>query len=77
MEIAPLLYNILLLFVYGISGAIVLAISLGILMKVWNWITPIDEWEQLKGGNIAVAIVTGAVIIALALIIASAISPGS
>lgn len=64
-----------LLFAYGVGGAIVMAIGLGILIKVWDWITPIDEWEELKKGNIAVGIVTAAVILSLAIIVAAAISP--
>ena len=72
-----LLQNIVLLFGYGIAGALVMAISLSILIKVWNFITPIDEWEEIKKGNVAVAIVTAAVIISLAIIIASAIAPAS
>ncbi len=77
MDWKPLLHNVALLFVYGISAALVLSAALGILLKVWDKITPIDEWEELKKGNIAVAIVTAAVIISLAIVVASAISPGS
>lgn len=73
----PIVHNILLFFGYGLAGAIMMSIALGILVKVWAWITPIDEWEELKKGNIAVAIVTSAVIIAFAIVIASAISPGT
>lgn len=73
----PLLHNILLLFAYGLSGAVVMALSLALLMKVWDWITPIDEWEELKKNNLAVAIVTAAVIVSLAIVIASAVSPGA
>lgn len=73
----PILHNILLFFGYGLAGALMMSVALGILVKVWAWITPIDEWEELKKGNIAVAIVTSAVIIAFAIVIASAISPGT
>lgn len=51
-----------------------MSLSLTILVKVWNRITPIDEWEELKKGNIAVAIVLAAVIIAFAIVISSAAS---
>lgn len=54
-----------------------MSLALGILIKVWNWLTPVDEWEELKKGNIAVAIVTSAVIIAFAIVIAAAIAPGT
>ncbi|MAS94910.1 MAG: DUF350 domain-containing protein [Verrucomicrobiales bacterium] len=73
----PVLYNILVLFAYGVAGSIMMAVALGILIKVWDWITPVDEWEELKKGNIAVAIVTAAVILSLAIVIAAAILPGS
>ena len=70
-------WNLLLMFAYGISGAVVMGIALGILIKIWDRLTPIDDWEELKKGNIAVAIVTAAVILSLAIIVAAAISPGS
>lgn len=72
----PLLYNFLLMFGYGIAGALMMSMALAILVKVWNWITPIDEWDELKKGNIAVAIVVAAVIIAFAIVVSSAVSPG-
>lgn len=62
------------MFGYGIGGALMMSLSLTILVKVWNRITPIDEWEELKKGNIAVAIVLAAVIIAFAIVISSAAS---
>lgn len=72
----PIVYNLLVMFAYGIGGAVMMAVALGILIKVWDWITPINEWEELRKGNIAVAIVTAAVILALAIIVAAAIAPG-
>jgi uncharacterized membrane protein YjfL (UPF0719 family) len=72
----PILHNFLLLFGYGIAGALMMSLALGILVRIWNWITPIDEWEELKKGNIAVAIVLAAVVVAFAIVIAAAIAPG-
>lgn len=72
----PLLYNFLLMFGYGIAGALMMALALTILVKVWNWITPINEWEELKKGNIAVAIVLASVIIAFAIVVSAAVAPG-
>lgn len=72
----PLLYNFLLMFGYGITGALMMSMALAILIKVWNWITPIDEWEELKKGNVAVAIVVAAVIIAFSIVVSSAVAPG-
>lgn len=72
----PILHNFLLLFGYGVAGALMMSLALGILVKIWNWFTPIDEWEELKKGNIAVALVLAAVVIAFAIVIAAAIAPG-
>jgi len=73
----PIVHNLLLFFAYGFGGALMMAVALAITLKVWDWTTPIDEWEELKKGNLAVAIVTGCVIIAVAIVIAAAIAPGS
>jgi uncharacterized membrane protein YjfL (UPF0719 family) len=70
----PILQNFALMFGYGVGGALMMSLALAILVKVWNWITPIDEWEELKKGNIAVAMVLSAVIIAFAIVISSAAS---
>lgn len=72
----PILHNFLLLFGYGIAGAVMMSVALAILIKVWDWITPIDEWQEIKNGNIAVAIVIAAVVIAFAIVVSSAIAPG-
>lgn len=62
-------------FGWGIIGAITMALSLWILLKVFGQLTPVNEWEELKKGNVAIAIVMGAVIIGFAIVVASAIAP--
>lgn len=69
------LYNFGYMLGYGIVAALIMSLALGILIKVWNWLTPVDEWEELKKGNIAVAIVLAAVIIGFAIVVSTAISP--
>ncbi len=55
-----------------------MGISLGLLLKIYDKMTPdIDEFEELKKGNISVAIVMAAIIIAFALIICVILWPGS
>jgi uncharacterized membrane protein YjfL (UPF0719 family) len=54
-------------------GAVARAIALALLLRVFAWLTPMDEWAELRQGNVAVAIVVGAVIVAFALVIAAAI----
>jgi uncharacterized membrane protein YjfL (UPF0719 family) len=49
--------------------AIVLAISLGVFVKIFSKFTPIDEWEEIKKGNIGAAIIIASIIIGAALII--------
>ena len=71
-----LLQYLLVMFVYAISGALMLACALTLLIKIWNWITPIDEWEELKKGNVAVAIVMAAVIISFAIVMSAVLTPG-
>ena len=61
---------------YGLAAALIMSLALGICVKVWNWLTPVDEWEELKKGNIAVAMVLAAVIIGFAIVVSTAISPG-
>ena len=60
---------------WGVVGILTMAISLWILLLVFTWLTPVDEWDELKKGNLAIAIVMAAVIIGFALVISSAIAP--
>ena len=69
-------WNFLWMLGYGIAAAVIMSAALGICIKFWNWLTPINEWEEIKKGNIAAAIVLAAVIIGFAIVVASAVSPG-
>ena len=64
-----ILQQYLITFGWALTGAISMAIALGILVKIFSWITPIDEWEEIKKGNIGVAIILTAVIIGTALVV--------
>ena len=44
---------------WGVVGAVSLAFGLGILLRVL--LTPIDEWEEIRKGNISVAVIMAAV----------------
>lgn len=63
------------LFTFGWSlvGALSMAIALAIMLKVFNWLTPINEWEEIKKGNISVAIILASVIIGAAIVIGNTI----
>lgn len=71
-----ILMNFVYMLGYGIVAALTMSIALGLLIKVWDWITPIDEWEELRKGNIAVAIVLAAVVLGFAIVVAASVSPG-
>jgi uncharacterized membrane protein YjfL (UPF0719 family) len=58
---------------WGLLGAVTMAASLALLLKVFTWLTPLDEWAELKSGNVAVAIVLGAVVLGFALVVAAAL----
>ena len=60
---AVLLVDYLKAFGWGLVGAITMAVSLWLLLKVFTWLTPVDEWEELRKGNLGIAIIMAAVII--------------
>jgi uncharacterized membrane protein YjfL (UPF0719 family) len=60
---------------WGIVGIVTMVLSLWIVLLVFTWLTPVDEWEELKKGNLAIALVMAAVIISFALVVSSAIAP--
>ena len=70
-----ILIDYLKLIGWGAVGIVTMAFSLWILLSLFTWLTPVDEWDELKKGNLAIAIVMAAVIIGFALVIAAAIAP--
>ena len=70
-----ILIDYLKLIGWGAVGILTMALSLWILLSVFTWLTPVDEWDELKKGNLAVAIVMASVILGFALVISSAIAP--
>ena len=61
---------------WALTGAISMGIGLAIAMKLFTLLTPkIDEIEELKKGNIGVAVVLGALILAVAIVIAVTVLP--
>ena len=70
-----ILMNYLYMFGYGIAGAITMSVALTLLVRVWTWITPVNDWEEIKKGNVAVAIILAAVILGFSIVVALAIMP--
>ena len=62
-------------FGWGVVGAVTMAVSLWILLKVFTWLTPVDEWEEVKKGNLGIAIIMAAVIIGFAIVVGSMVAP--
>ena len=62
-------------FGWGLVGAITMAVSFWLLLKVFTWLTPIDEWEELRKGNLGIAIIMAAVIIGFAIVVGSMVAP--
>ena len=67
------LIEILKLLLYAVFGAIIMGISLGVFLRLLQRITPLNEWEELKKGNMAVAVYFGAALLALGLTIMASI----
>lgn len=66
----------LLSFLWCILGSVAVGVGIIIALKLFNLSTrKIDEWELIGKGNIAMAIVLAAVIIALGLVVSSAVHP--
>jgi uncharacterized membrane protein YjfL (UPF0719 family) len=58
---------------WALVGAVCMAIGFGVFIKVFSWMTPIDEWEEIKKGNIAASIVLAAALVGLAIVLVVAI----
>ena len=66
----------LITFGWAVLGSISMGIGIIIALKLFNIATPkVDEWELIKSGNIAMAIIIAAFVIALGLVTASAVHP--
>jgi len=63
-------------FGWAIVGSVSMGIGIVIALKLFNLSTPrIDEWDLISKGNIAMAIVLSSIVIAVGLVIASAVQP--
>ena len=70
-----MLQQYLITFGWAITGAVSMAVALSILVAIFSRITPINEWKEIKKGNISVAIILAAVIIGTALVIGLIVMP--
>lgn len=65
----------LITFGWALTGAISMAVSLGLLIKIFDWLSPINEWEEIKNGNMSMAVVMAAIILGTALVIGLTVLP--
>jgi len=58
-------------FFYNIIDAIVLAVSLGIFIRIIAWIIPLKSWEKIKENSIALVIIWAIILIIFGVFIIS------
>lgn len=66
-----ILQEYLFTFGWAIVGSFSMAIALIVMMKIFSKLTPFDEWEEIRKGNMAVAVTVAAVLISAALVISN------
>ena len=55
---------------WAITAAIGFGLGVGIALKVFDWLsTDIDEWEEIKKGNMGVSLIFTALIVMVGLIV--------
>ena len=55
---------------WAITAAIGFGLGVGISLKVFDWLsTDIDEWEEIKKGNMGVSLIFTALIVMVGLIV--------
>lgn len=72
INVMKILTSYLISIGWGLVAAISMSLSMGILLKVYDTMTPIDEWEEIRKGNIACGIIMAAVIIAFGFVVGMA-----
>jgi uncharacterized membrane protein YjfL (UPF0719 family) len=70
VDVKSFLLNALFAILWAIVAAICFAIIIPIVLKLYNLLTPgVDEMEELKKGNVAVAIVLLGFILSMTLVV--------
>lgn len=63
-------------FGWAIVGSISMGLGIIVALKLFSLSTRnIDEWEEIKKGNLAMSIIIAAVVVSLGLVVSSAIRP--
>jgi len=78
MDAVGFLLQYLGTFGWALVGAVSMGIGLAVALKIFTVLTPgIDEIEELKKGNMGVAVVLAAVIISMGIVVAITVMPVS
>jgi uncharacterized membrane protein YjfL (UPF0719 family) len=64
-------------FFWGLTGALTMAVALPLLLWVFDKFTPIDEWSEIKKGNMAVGVIVAALIIGFAIVMGFSVVPSA
>jgi uncharacterized membrane protein YjfL (UPF0719 family) len=59
---------------WAFTATLSMAVALGIGLKIFGLLTPVNEWEEIKKGNIGSAIVVSSVILAFAIVVSLTIN---
>lgn len=66
----------LITFGWAIVGSVAMGLGIIITLRLFDLSTRnVDEWELIKQGNMAMAVILAAVIISLGIVVAAAIHP--
>lgn len=58
---------------WGVVAGLGMALALAVLLRVFTWFTPVDEWAELRSGNVGIAIVMASVVLAFGLVVSAAL----
>ncbi len=73
-RVVALLLEFVKVIAWSLVASFSMSISLGILLKVYDMMTPINEWEEIRKGNIACAIIMAAVVLSFGIVVAMVVS---
>ena len=69
-------YAYLITFGWAITGALSMSVGIIIALKLFDLSTPkVDEWQLVKEGNIPIAIIFAALILAVGYVVGSCVHP--
>jgi uncharacterized membrane protein YjfL (UPF0719 family) len=71
-----IVYAYLITFGWALVGSISMGLGIIITLKLFDLSTRnVDEWELIKQGNMAMAVILAAVVISLGIVVSAAIHP--